>query len=92
MLMMMVVSTFYLSPVQASIKGTCERIPFPCRGFKYIQVQEFLFSSSPILLKVKISIQFIINVVLSWTISKDKGRRLSMNNVLRWLHWWYDFT
>ena len=35
---------------------------------------------------------WMIDVILSWIISKDKGRRSGMNDMFRWLHWWYDFT
>ena len=36
--------------------------------------------------------QHIIDEVLAWITLKDKGKTSGMNYLLKWLHWWYDFT
>ena len=82
----------YISPVETWINKDCQSNPSPWHQFKFFQVPRVI--QFPFLTQIRIIIrsQHIINEVLSWIAFKDKGKTLGVNCLLRWLHWWYDFT
>ena len=82
----------YISPLEAWINKACQSNPFPWHQFQVFQVHRVI--QFPFLTHIKILVptQHIVDEVLSWIASNDKGKISGMNCLLRWLHWWYDFT
>ena len=83
----------YITPIEAWINESCQSNP-PAwikqyQGFMTPAVIGFL---SPTQMKILLRTQYIIDEILSWIISKDKGKSSGMNDLLSLLHWWYDFT
>ena len=82
----------YISPVEAWINEACQSNPSPWHQFQVFQVHTVIQRSFPILMQILVGIQLIMNVILLWNVSKDKGKGPGMDCLLSWLHWWYDFT
>ena len=82
----------YLSPLEAWIKKSCQRDASPWHQFQVFQDLKKVQFPTLIQKKILVHAQHIINEVLSCITVKDKGKISDMNCLLRWLHWWYDFT
>ena len=82
----------YISPLEEWINKSCQSDASPWHQF---QVFQFLKKvQCPVLIKINTLVQnrHTINEALSWITLKDKGKMTVMNCLLKWLHWWYDFT
>ena len=81
----------YISPVEAWSNEACQSNPSPWHQFQVFQVLRMV--QFPFLTQIEMLVctQHIIDEILSWIASKDKGKITFMNCLLRWLHWWYDY-
>ena len=82
----------YQSLMQTWIDKACESNHSPWQEFQGFQAPKFSHHYISILAKILLCTQLILYDILSWIISKDKGQGLGMNDMIRWLRWWYDFT
>ena len=82
----------YISPLEAWINEACQRNASPWHRFQVFQVLKKVWFPALVKRKVPIQTEHIINEVFSWIMLKDKGNMIGMNFLLKWLHWWYDFT
>ena len=82
----------YIKPLEEWIDKACQSDASPWKQFQVFQVLKKAWFPALIKIKILVQTQHIINEVLSWIILKDKGKMTCMNCLLRWLHWWYDFT
>ena len=75
-----------MSPIEEWIKKSCQINSSPWHQFqvfKVLRVVQFAFLTQ---IKILVRTQHIINEVLTWIVSKDKGKILGMNCLLIWLH------
>ena len=84
--------SIYLSSMHAWIDRACESNHSPWQEFQGFQIHKFLHQYVSIMTKILVCTRLILDEILSWIISKDKAKRSGMNDMLRWLHRWYDFT
>ena len=82
----------YISPLEAWINEACQSNASPWHQFQVFQVLKKVRFPALVKIKILVQTQHIINEVLSWITLKDKGKMACMNCLLKWLHWWYDFT
>ena len=82
----------YLSPLEAWINKACQSDASLWHQFQVFQVLKKIQLLALIQMKILVQTQHIINEVLSWITLKDKGKISCMNFLLKWFHWWYDFT
>ena len=82
----------YISPLEAWINEACRSNVSPWNRFQVFQVLKKVWFPALIKTKILVQTQHIINDVLSWIMLKDKGKKTGMNCLLKWLHWWYNFT
>jgi len=64
----------YLSPVQTWKDKSCESNHSPWKEFQSFQIPRFLHHSIPILTKILVCTQLILDEILSWIISKDREK------------------
>ena len=82
----------YISPLEAWINEACQSNDSLWHRSQVFQVLKKVRFPALTKINILVQTQHIINEVLSWITLKDKGNISCMNCLLRWLHWWYDFT
>ena len=82
----------YISLLEGWISEACQIIASLWHRFQVFQVLNKFWFPALIQMKILVQNQHIINEVLSWITLNDKGKMYGMYYLLRWLHWWYDFT
>ena len=82
----------YISPIEAWINKACQSDASLWHQFQVFHMLRKVQFPSLIHMKILVCTQHIIDKVLSWIALKDKGKISGMDCLLRWLHWWYDFT
>ena len=81
-----------MSALQACINKACQSDASQRLQFQTFQVLQKVQFSFLIWMMIMLHTQHIIDEVLSWITLKDKGNTSCMNYLLKWLHYWYDFT
>ena len=76
----------YISPIEAWINNACQRNPSPWHPYQGFQAHTVIRFSSPVWRNILVRTWFVIDEVLSWIASKDKGKISHMNCLLGWLH------
>ena len=82
----------YIIPLEEWINKFCQSDASPWYQFQVFQVLKKVRFPALIKIKILVQTQRIINEVLSWITVKYKGKMEGMDYLLKWLHWWYDFT
>ena len=82
----------YIISLGEWINKDCQSSASPWHQFQVYQVLKKVWFPPLAKTKILVQTQHIINEVLSWITLKDKGKMTGMNRLLKWLHWWYDFT
>ena len=83
----------HTSPIQSWIEETCGMTCQSWQGFRdfhIAQVISCLFTHVPI--EISVCLHMMLDIVLFSSMTKHKERRFDIDEMLRWLHWLYDFT
>lgn len=57
----------------------------------YMLMISFFFPF-PYSMEILACMYFMIDVALFWSMTKHKGRKFGIDEMLRWRHWVFDFT
>ena len=81
----------YISPIQYWIGEVCGRT---CQFGKQFDdvLHAYDIPSNPPILRIHVGFHFLKNVSLLWLITKDEAKNSKVDQMLRWLHWIFDFT
>ena len=82
----------YIIPLEEWINKSCQSDASPWYHLQVLQVLKKVQFPALVKIKILVQTQCSINEVLSRIKLKDKGKRVGMNCLLKWLHWWYDLT
>ena len=83
----------HTSPIQSWIEETCRRTCHSWQGFYDFQIAQViscLFTHVPI--EISACLHMMLDIFLFSSMTKHKGRSLDIDEILRWLHWLYDFA
>jgi hypothetical protein len=80
----------YTSPTQAWIDEVCSGACHFWHEFDH--AHGFMFCSSQSLMDIPTCMYLIFDVSLFWLMTKHKGRSHGIHEMLKWLHWIYNFT
>ena len=86
-----------ISLIHSWIERACGKTCYSCQGFEDVDDNShtyvLMFMFSPTVMKIKTCTHFMVDVVLSWSITKHKRRIHNIGmGMLRWLDWIVYFT